>query len=98
MNQPELLQLVVEAVREIWTLGGRNSSDSLDEQTPLLGRGAVVDSLGLVQLIVEVEQRLSSQGIVLSLTDEKAMSQRASPFLTIGSLVAFIEYQARKDG
>ena len=59
--------------------------------TVLLGDGGAVDSLGLVRLIMTIERQIEDDfGGPLSLTDEKAMSQRNSPFRTVGSLTAYI--------
>ena len=60
------------------------------EETPLLGEGAPIDSLGLVSVIVQVEERLASEfGVFVSLVDEKAMSQRNSPFRSVGALATY---------
>lgn len=63
---------------------------SLDTQ--LLGREARFDSLGLVSLIVNVEERVIDEfEVALILGDEQAMSQRRSPFRTLGTLVEYVE-------
>jgi D-alanine--poly(phosphoribitol) ligase subunit 2 len=57
----------------------------------LFGRGGVLDSLGLVNFIVAIEQQIEDEvGTSISLTDERAMSQRQSPFRDIGTLAEFI--------
>lgn len=59
--------------------------------TTLLGVGGAVDSLGLVRLILEVEREVeqaTNHGV--SLTDERAMSQRNSPFRSVGALAEYI--------
>jgi acyl carrier protein len=65
--------------------------NSLSESTYLIGNEQVLDSLGLVTLILDVEQDLENEyGISLSLADDRAMSQSNSPFRTVGSLVHYI--------
>ena len=60
--------------------------------TLLLGEGGVVDSLGLVRLILTVERQVREDfGLTVSLTDDRAMSQRNSPFRSVGSLIEYIE-------
>jgi acyl carrier protein len=55
--------------------------------TVLVGKDAVLDSLGVVSLIVEVEQRVEeAHGVSVTLANDRAMSQRNSPFRTIGVL------------
>jgi len=57
----------------------------------LLGPGGVVDSLGLVRFIVIVERCVEDDfEIAVSLTDEKALSERNSPFRSVGALVDYI--------
>ena len=59
--------------------------------TVLLGDGGAVDSLGLVRLVMTVERQLEDDlGLAISLTDEKAMSQRNSPFRSVGALIAYV--------
>jgi acyl carrier protein len=66
--------------------------------TVLLGAGGVVDSLGLVRLIMMVERRVAADfGRSISLTDEKAMSQRHSPFRSVGTLADYVA-QCLADG
>ena len=62
------------------------------EAAPLFGEGGVLDSIALVTLIVAIEQALEDElEVVLTLADEKAMSQQHSPFRTVGSLAAYIQ-------
>jgi len=57
----------------------------------LLGPGGVVDSLGLVRFIVLVERCVEDDfQVPVSLTDEKALSERNSPFRGVGALVEYI--------
>jgi acyl carrier protein len=59
--------------------------------TVLLGPGGAVDSLGLVRLVMIVERRVEDDfGVPVSLTDEKAMSERNSPFRSVGALSDYI--------
>jgi acyl carrier protein len=62
------------------------------EETRLFGGGATLDSLSLVSLIVEIEEKIEDTfGVSLILADEKAMSRRTSPFSKISYLVDYIE-------
>ena len=63
---------------------------SLD--TVLFGQGGGLDSLGLVNFVVASEQKiLEDFSKPVSISDERAMSQKNSPFRTIGTLVDYIE-------
>ena len=49
-------------------------------------------SFWLVSFIVVVEQNIDDEfSVSLTLADERAMSQKNSPFRTLGSLIDYIE-------
>ena len=59
--------------------------------TVLFGGSCDLDSLGLVTLLAAIEQRIEDElGISITLADERAMSQKYSPFRTIGTLKDYI--------
>ncbi len=59
--------------------------------TALFGQKAVIDSIGLVTIIVGTEQKIEEElRESITLADERAMSQKNSPFLTIGTLADYI--------
>ncbi|WDD91540.1 hypothetical protein Bsp3421_001468 [Burkholderia sp. FERM BP-3421] len=65
---------------------------SRGDATPIFGEGAPFDSLGLVALIVQIEEMVEGElGAGITLVSEKAMSAHRSPFATIGALAEFIE-------
>ena len=60
------------------------------EACPLYGDSSTLDSISLVTLIVYVEQGIEDQfDIPVIIANEKAMSRRSSPFLTIGTLTDY---------
>ena len=56
----------------------------------MLGGESNLDSLGLVTLLVDIEDNLTDQGSHVSLMDEKAMSSERSPFRDVETLVQYI--------
>jgi acyl carrier protein len=57
----------------------------------LFGESGNLDSLGLVNLIVNLEDEIqASLGISILLADERAMSQKKSPFRTVASLTEYL--------
>ena len=59
--------------------------------TVLFGSSGALDSIALVNLVVTIEEIVHEEfGTSIILADEKAMSQKTSPFKTIGSLVHYI--------
>jgi D-alanine--poly(phosphoribitol) ligase subunit 2 len=60
-------------------------------ETELFGGKGELDSLGLVTLIISVEEAVSREmGRSISIASEKAMSQRNSPFRTVQALADFV--------
>jgi hypothetical protein len=57
----------------------------------LFGPGSPLDSLGLVGLLVDIEDALRDRGIDVELSDARAMSQTRSPFRDVPSLVGYID-------
>jgi acyl carrier protein len=90
MEQHDVHRLVVQCLCDILAEEEKAPAEPVNESTRLIGRNAVLDSLALVKLIVEVEQRMRAEyGAAITLADERAMSQKHSPFLTAGTLGAY---------
>lgn len=71
-----------------------NKEDRLKKslETRLFGGNSNLDSLGLINLIVAVEQNIEDEfDVTITLADERAMSQETSPFRTVGTLTDYIE-------
>lgn len=90
MTRDEVLAVLREAVEATNTFHGE-ARLTFALQTPLFGKGAVLDSLDLVSFLVEVETRLVERfGLESPLSDDRAMSQARSPFRTIETLAEYI--------
>lgn len=84
-------QIVFDVIDDI-------NTQLLDEQhleksneTVLMGQTGRLDSLSLVNLIVSVEGAIEDElDVSISLADEKAMSQKNSPFRTVRTLIDYI--------
>ena len=88
----EVAGIVIASLQEVLTLASREApAGVIGEETCLIGQGAVLDSLGLVNLILEVEQRLEADhSVTIILADERAMSQKNSPFRSVRSLTDYV--------
>ena len=92
IKKEEIKQQIFNAIDEI-----NENSDSEDElsksmDTILFGGNSKLDSLGLINLIIAVEQNIEDEfNISITLADEKAMSQDESPFESVASLSNYIE-------
>ena len=64
---------------------------SKGDDTVLFGAGGVLDSVDFVGLVLDIEQAIEDEcNKHVALTSERAMSQRNSPFRTVGTLAAYI--------
>src|SRR3954469_25458331 len=94
MNPPtkdDLRALVIETLRDILEQRGRPLPAPLNGDTPLLGGQSTLDSLDLVGLVTETEQRVADRwDRSLLLADERALSLRRSPFRTVNAFTDHI--------
>ena len=89
--QEKVLELVREAVEDLNEELQYESLNAPTPETPIFGDDDGIDSLSLVRLVVDLEQRVQeSLGTEVSLTDERAMSARRSPYRSVGALTDFI--------
>lgn len=86
----QLVGLIVEAIEDYDPPALAEHTEQLGAETVLFGETGLFDSLGLVGLIVDVEQRISEElGAEVVLGDDRAMSQKHSPFRTVGTLAEY---------
>ena len=83
--------LVKDAIVELNEVLEYDSLRDVSDDTPVFGGEEGIDSLSLVTLVTDLEQRSEAAfGRRLRLADPKAMSARNSPYRTAGSLADFI--------
>ena len=92
LNKDAIQAIILQALKNINEERGPDEQLKIDLNTSLFGADAVLDSLSLVSVIVDVESAVSKQaGQEISLTDDRAMSQEISPFSDVNTLTAYIE-------
>lgn len=83
----EIYQTIDEVNRQL--PGGARLEKS--EGTRLVGDGGVLDSLGLVTLLVGIEEAMQSRlGIQINLLEEDALADSSGPYQTVGGLLDWI--------
>ena len=88
--EAELIELITNLLRELGEDPDIRLPDRLDADTVLLGDEGCLDSLALVLLVVGLEEAIEDQyDEIVKLADEKAFSQKHSPYRTIRSLADF---------
>ncbi len=91
MTREECVTIVSESYLSTASDAGIAPPSDVDEDTPLVGPQSVLDSMALVTLVLDVEQRLEEQaGVTVTLMSEEALSRRSSPFRNVGCLVDYI--------
>ena len=94
----KILSIIIKTTGEIGEEQEVKIPTNLSNETPLFGKQGLFDSLGLVSLVVAVEQAIEDEfGVNVSLADEKAMSQKHSPYRTIGSLAEYASSLIQED-
>lgn len=93
MDKNEINEIVKEAITNYLEENDKLSGVTIDKDTPLIGNAKVLDSMGLVNVLVDIETAFLDEDVEISLTSETAMSGRISPFRSIGSLCNFIARQ-----
>lgn len=83
-------EIVLKAIKSI--ANEQDSSQLLNPglNTPLFGVN--LDSMGVVLLVTDLEERMYDEfDISISLADERAMSQKTSPFRNVKTLIKYVE-------
>lgn len=90
MDRDQVVAMIIQTVKDIDPPALAGKPDGLSADTRLFGKEGLFDSLGLVALIVDVEQELAdASGVSITLGDDRAMSQSHSPFRSVGALADY---------
>jgi acyl carrier protein len=92
MTRDTIQQFIFDAL--VLANHARDDDDQIPigPETALYGVNGRLDSMGLVGFLIDVEESLQDQGIRISLSDERAMSQKNSPFRDVPTLVDYISH------
>lgn len=92
MMNMNVLEVIFESIDEL------NQDLNSDEQIEkdlgsiIFGQQSSLDSMGLVNLITIIEQKIEDEtGEFIAIADERAMSMESSPFKTVETLKNYIE-------
>ncbi len=91
LSREEILKIIIGIIADLNQSLFKDSPLAKSPDTILFGSGSKLDSLGLVNLIVALEQKIEDEySVSLTIVDERAMSQSSSPFKTINSLADYV--------
>jgi acyl carrier protein len=85
----KITELVLNIVKEVGEDQEKRELIDATEDTRLFGEN--LDSMGVVFLVTDLEAAISDEfDVDLSLADERAMSQKTSPFRTVKTLTKYV--------
>ena len=87
----DIEKIIIEVLAEY--LRTQELDHQIDKKTMIFGEEGILDSMGIVNLIVDLEGYFSDKGVELDLTSEKALSLRNSPFRSVATISEFIKSQ-----
>ena len=98
------MEITDDAIRDVVLAAMRNANEARDAagqlvvsaEAPIFGPDSPLDSLGLVGLLLDIEEGLQAIGCEVVLSDERAVSQKRSPFRSMQSLVSYVGTLARE--
>ncbi len=91
MNHADIVREIYRALERANALRPPDDQIACAEESALYGVAGALDSLGLVALILDVEEAISERvGRLVVLADEKAMAQSRSPFRNVRSFADYV--------
>ena len=92
MDKNKIKEIVITNVKSLVETLPADQQFTVDENTVLFGEKSTVDSLSLVSIIVDIETSFSvDYGHDISLTDDRAMTRKISPFESVRNMVDYID-------
>jgi len=91
VTEQSVIDIVYGVIDEINERSGGKKRLEKTLDYPLFGEAGNLDSMDLVNFIVDIEQGITRAfGTPVSLANERSLSQTRSPFRTLGTLVDYI--------
>jgi acyl carrier protein len=97
VTDAEIEDLILRAVRNMNLARKPDAQVAVSPAAALFGAESPLDSLGLVSLLMDIEEDLAGRGFDITLSDARAMSQRLSPFRSVPALVGYIRERLAAD-
>lgn len=99
VGSAEMVGVVEACVRQVAEEEGVGPVEGLGAGTVLFGPDGLFDSLGVVSLVLAVEEAVEERfDASITLADQRAMAESTSPFRTVGLLAEYTERLIREAG
>lgn len=90
MRKEAIQEMIFKAMELVNQARDEDDRIPIGPKISLFGNDGYLDSMGLVSLLIDIEESLQSEGFNVSLSDERAMSEKNSPFRDVPSLTEYI--------
>lgn len=91
MDLKRIEDLVIISLQEVQEELDEQNTGPFSSDTEIFGRHGLLDSMGMVSLITDLEQKIEDEfDVSLILADERAMSEKKSPFRSVSLLAQYI--------
>lgn len=90
MNTTQIQEIIFSALTMTNHIREDNNQIPIAPITELYSKNGYLDSMGLVAFLIDVEELFLDEDIQISLSDDRAMSQTKSPFLSVETLTQYI--------
>ena len=84
MNKEQAIEMITSKIKDDLELN--DISPNIQHDTPIIGSKSPIDSMGLVQLCLSLEEKAEELGFEFDWTTETAMSRSRGMFRSIESL------------
>jgi len=85
-----ITKLILDILEEMVDSGQIELETAIKSDMELYGESGDLDSMGLVSLVLTLEQAIESElGVCVALADEKALSQSRSPYRNVDSIAEY---------
>ena len=91
INKEIATNLIFEGIKDYNTQVNKKNQLPISIELELFSENGVLDSLGLVNLIMSIEEKFEDYlDTSIVIADEKAMSQKNSPFQSVQSIADYL--------
>jgi len=90
MERSKIETIIVECINSLNLSLVESEKCSNKTENTLFGEGSALDSMGLLNLLMDLEEKLERTGVIITILDDHALSQKNSPFRTISTLADYI--------
>ncbi|MCA1591088.1 MAG: acyl carrier protein [Acidobacteria bacterium] len=98
-SQERITQAIYRAVDELNKTFPKGVHLEKSPDAPLYGQASKLESIDLVNFIMEAEEQLNDEfGTSITVTEERALSQQNSPFRTLGTFTDYVSGLLKEHG